>query len=188
MKKSKSNLIYSIICLMLVGFCCILGATGAYFKFSKFFSSSGDLPILKIQGSASSANEFVRISSDGVISTQYTGGEVDLNVKISTKGNNINGYVRVFVLISWQNGLSNVQSGEKICDFVFDSEIWEIKNNGTGSYYYLKSGETLAPDQEVQLFTKIKFNEEHSDTYYGKTVEIVIVPDIHQTVNLPANW
>lgn len=187
MTKEKRKIKYLLVSLLLIVVCCAIGVTGAYFKFSKSFLSSGDLPILRVTGSVSSSNNFVNISNDGIISMQYTSGDVDLNVKISTEGNNIKGYVRVFVLVSWENSLSNVQDGEKVCDFVYNSDIWEIKDKGTGKYYYLKTG-FLQPNEDVQLFSQIKFNENFSDIYYSKSVNIVVVPEIHQTTNLPTNW
>lgn len=187
MTKAKKFKGIILICYIILC-CCLVLSTGAYFKFNKIFTSSGDLPILNITKNISNTSNSVEISNVGnysFISTKFSANDITLSIKFSSNGNNIDGFVRVQTLISWDNGLSNTKDGEKVCELIYNSDIFEIKDNGN---YYLKNNQVLSPNTEIEFLSQIRFNQNFDDDYYGKSVTISILAEIHQTTNLPDNW
>lgn len=182
MTKVKKIEIILITVLMLIIISLSVSLSSAYFKYKKQFSSDGDLPILNINytinpGGESALNEIY-----------YQPHDIDVSVDLSTEGNNINGYVRVYVLISWINGLNNTPRDNEgnlltACKVEYDENLWEVRNG----YYYLKS-EFMTPDTKVNLFNKVVFSTSLPDTYVGEAVKIKVLAEIYQATNKPENW
>ena len=162
--------------------------TSAYFKYRKYFNSSGELPILNIGLGENSSIE------SNITEKTYNLNDENFVVTLSTAGNNISGYVRAYVMIGWIDGLSNTKlnsegSMETVCSLIYDETVWEIRGDETnGYYYYLKSDQPVEPDQEIELFNTIHFNDNFVSDYLYKDVEIVILAEIYQATNKPENW
>lgn len=188
MTKVKNYAKFVIICLTLVVIALSVSFSSAYFKYKKQFTSNGELPILKIGLGENSSIE------SNITEKTYNLNDESFVVTLSTMGNNINGYVRVYVMISWVDGLSNTKLNsegnlEAVCSLVYDETVWEIRGDETnGYYYYLKSDNLVEPDQEIELFNTIHFNNNFASDYQYESVEIVIIAEIYQATNKPANW
>lgn len=181
-RKNKTLILFFslVLCLLLA----LASFTSlAYFKFSKVFDGEGQLPILNIDYKVSTG-----LASDLRNITYSNQTETPVGVTISTEGNNMGGYVRVKVVVSWSNNLNNTPQNDggsviTACAVAYDETSWEYRN---GCYYY---NGIMPKDSNIVLFEKINFHEEIPlNTYLGETVTIVIIPEIYQQVNLPENW
>lgn len=157
----------------------------AFFKFKKQFSSSGELPILNLSYNVTTSNEYYATNKK----LMYSPGNIDFKVDLSTQNNNINGYIRFSIWLSWQNGLPNEVLNEDgnlitVCIFEIDNTVWERRNG----YYYLKNDAPVEPNQTITLFTTISFAGEVSEIYQFQTVDFKIIPEIVQATNRPENW
>ena len=190
MTKVKNYAKFVVIGLTLMVIALSVSFTTAYFKYKKYFNSSGEFPILKIDKRVETSSE--EYSQDGTI--MYSLDDVNFNVTLTTQGNNIKGFVRAYVLIGWVDGLSNTKLNfegniETVCSLNYDEAVWEIRGDETsGYYYYLKNDKPIEPNQEIELFNSIHFNNNFASDYQYKSVEIVVIGEIYQATNKPANW
>lgn len=179
-----------IIILTVIVLSLSLSFSMAYFKFNKQFSSSGELPILHIDKIVETND--INYLNDGTI--RYNLNDVNFKVSLTTNGNNISGFVRVYVLISWLDGLSNTKRDDSnnlvtICKLNFDETVWEILGDEErGYYYYLKDKNAMEPNKEIILFNSVSFDDTFSTTYSNKLVEITMLAEICQATNKPENW
>ncbi|MGN1208424.1 MAG: hypothetical protein ACI4TI_03045, partial [Christensenellales bacterium] len=123
MTKVKKIGITLIIALLLIAISLSVSLSVAYFKYKKQFISSGDLPILNIDYQISTNDK------NSLNEIYYQPQNVDISVDLTTEGNNINGYVRVYVMISWINGLNNTprdSEGQLLtaCSLECDQNVW----------------------------------------------------------------
>jgi len=179
----KSLKIWLVFLLAILTILIISTTTLAYFNFLKVYEGAGNLPKLNISYSVSGGNV------ENLRNITYTGqSSNDITVILSTYENNISGYVRAKVAISWSNSLNNTPYNDnnelvKACDVknTINENLWEYKNG----YYYLKT--LLEKDKEVVLFNQVSFADGIT-TYRGERVSIYILAEIYQTTNLPENW
>lgn len=183
MKEKTNSLIITIMISLVIVLSGLLTFSSiAFFKFEKSFTGSGTLPILKIDYSINTNNK------DSLKNISYNGQESqNIEVKISTNGNNISGFVRIKVAIVWTNLLNNTpydDSNEQItaCDLNYDDSVWTKKAN---NYYYLN--DAMEENQEIVFFSNILFGN-LPEEYRGQQVSIYLITEIFQTSNLPENW
>lgn len=192
MTKAKNIEKFLIGFLILIVLSLSVSFSVAFFKFSKQFNSSGDLPILNINKIVQ-ADENV-FEDNGSHKLRYSFNDVNFSVKLTTENNNIDGYVRVYVVKSWVDGLSNTRRNNEnvvvpVCKLNFNEEVWEIKGDEiSGYHYYLKNNAKMLPNETIELFSSISFDNDFSSNYYNKMVEITIIAEICQTTNIPENW
>ncbi len=192
MTKAKNIEKFLIVFLILIVLSLSVSFSVAFFKFSKQFNSSGDLPILNINKIVQ-ADENV-FEDNGSHKLRYSLNDVNFSVKLTTENNNIDGYVRVYVVTSWVDGLSNTGRNNEnvvvpVCKLNFNEEVWEIKGDEiSGYHYYLKNNAKMLPNETIELFSSISFDNDFSSNYYNKMVEITIIAEICQTTNIPENW
>lgn len=192
MTKAKNIEKFLIVFLILIVLSLSVSFSVAFFKFSKQFNSSGDLPILNINKIVQ-ADENV-FEDNGSHKLRYSFNDVNFSVKLTTENNNIDGYVRVYVVTSWVDGLSNTKRNNEnvvvpVCKLNFNEEVWEIKGDEiSGYHYYLKNNAKMLPNETIELFSSISFDNDFSSNYYNKMVEITIIAEICQTTNIPENW
>lgn len=181
MEKQKRSLkIISALILSLSVLTIVMLSSLAYFNFKKVYEGTGNLPVLNI-------NYTVKDNVSSLKNIVYNGQQTeDVEVKINTIGNNINGLVRIKIGYVWSGSLSNTAYVEgtliNACSINYDDSLWQQKQNG---YFYLNA--PMQPGQEIMLFNQIKF-ENLTDNYRGKKVDIYIICEIYQTTNLPENW
>ena len=185
LKIVKNLKVWLIVLVTLLSILLVSTTTLAYFNYIKVYEEQGYLPKLNISYTISGNNP------ESLRNIYYSGQDAEnITVKLTSYGNNISGYVRVKVAISWSNSLNNTPYNDNnqivtACDIsnyeISNRNKWE-KRNG---FYYLK--EPMAKDSEVVLFDQIVFGE-YLSSYVGERVSIYIIAEIYQTTNLPENW
>lgn len=178
MKTEKVKILKIILLLLIIieSISIIAFSSLAYFKFQKIYEGNGDLPILNI--SKKLIDEMGVVHNNEINSTYNGQDESAIKLIIDTNGNNINGFVRVKINVSWTS--SNLVADT--ISFNYDTSIWEIRN---GIFYSINP---IEPEQEMVLFDKIIFSDETTD-YQDQSFKLrIFLCEIHQTINLPENW
>lgn len=175
-KKNRLLLITLNICAIIMLTFTLISTTLAYFKFSTYYFSEGNLPILKLHANVESIN------GNALAEILYLGQNEKVEVKFSTAGNNVAGKLRVSVVFVWDNQTlkNNPQnsSGETILAAtveLFNPELFRAE----GNTFYLK--ENFEKDTEIVFTKTIKFAEDLPNEYLGHKVKVYILADLIQT-------
>lgn len=149
----------------------------AYFKFSTYFYSEGNLPYLKLHANVESVN-----GSEALANITYLGQDETLEIKFSTLGNNVAGKLRVIVSFVWNDGnLKNNfedETGNRVLAGTVELANPELFNAEENTFYLIDNFE---PNEEIVFITKIKFAENLPSEYLGQNVQVYILADLIQT-------
>lgn len=177
-KISKSNVLYIILSVVIFATLILFPITLSYFGYLKVYDGEGYLPILNVG--------YVVVNGDenSLKNIQYEGQtSQNVQVKVTTKGNNISGFVRAKIICIWTNNYNNRpedENGDNItaCEVKVSSTDFNYENG----YYY--SNQKIEPDSEVNLVEDICFGN-LPDEYRTQKVSIEIIVEIVQSKE---NW
>lgn len=174
-RKNKITLIGIYLCLIML-LLTLFSTSLAYFKFSTYYYSEGNLPYLKLHANVESIN-----GSKALTEILYLGQNEQIEVKFSTAGNTISGKLRVIVMFEWddlslKNNPENAD-GQKILAATIElanPDLFDV----SGNTFYLK--ENFKPNEEITFMTAVKFAEDLPSEYLGHKVQVYILADLIQ--------
>lgn len=176
-KRNRFILIALNICAIIILFSTLISTTIAYFKFSTYFYSEGNLPCLKLYANVESIN-----GDEALANILYLGQNEQVEVKFSTAGNNVAGKLRVMVVFVWEDATLKNNPTNENGDTILAATV-ELANpelfTADGNTFYLNSN--FEPNEEITFMTAIKFAEDLPSDYLGNRVQVYILADLIQT-------
>ena len=176
-RKNNSLLITLHLFAIIILLFTLISSTLAYFKFSTYYYSEGNLPHLQLHANVQSVNE-----SEALADILYLGQNESVEIKFSTAGNNIPGKLRVMVIFVWsdptlKNNPENAD-GQTILAATVELAHPELFTSEGNTFYLI---DYFQPNEEIVFMTAIKFAEDLPSEYLGNSVQVYILADLIQT-------